>query len=404
MPMFESLSLNGGYRYSSYSSVGAVSSYKASLKWQVIDDVSLRASYNRATRAPNVLESFSPNNVVLFGGQDPCVSLTTGECASVPNAGSGKTGVLYCPASQCNQQVGGNINLKPETGDTKSVGIVFTPTFFSGFTLTVDYWDIKVSNYISPIGANTILSGCYGSTSTATQQAFFCPLVHRASSGALFGAGYVQNIDRNLPYLATSGIDFEANYATDMDDWGLKGYGSLAANFVGTYLGDLITKSSQFQGQEDCRGYFGAFCGTPNPNWRHKLRVTWTSPWDFDISLQWRHLSSVKLDEDSTDPLKGGGVPAYAAYYPCANGLSGIRQCFDAKIPAYDYFDLSGTWAIREGVDLRAGVDNIFDKSPPAMDTSYYGVSTPPFGNGNTYPNVYDSLGRTIFVGVTIKY
>jgi iron complex outermembrane receptor protein len=228
--------------------------------------------------------------------------------------------------------------------------------------------------------------------------------VHRSSSGAIYGAGYVQNTDVNLPYLSTSGIDFEANYTTDIADWGMKGAGSLSANFVGTLLDTLDTKSNEFQDKYNCRGYFGLVCGTPNPAWRHKLRVTWTSPWDFDLSLQWRHLSSVKLDADSTNPLIGGGPPAYAAYYACANNLSGIRDCYDAKVPAYDYFDLSGSWNVREGVELRAGVDNIFDKSPPAMDSSFYGVSSPPFGNGNTFPNVYDSLGRTIFVGVTIKY
>jgi len=281
---------------------------------------------------------------------------------------------------------------------------VFTPTFIDGFTATVDYWDIKVNNYISSIGANTILAGCYNS-GNATEIAFYCPLVHRAASGAIYGAGYVTNIQQNLPYLSTSGIDFEANYQTDLSDWGLDGWGALSANFVGTWVDTLKTKSSKFQAAYDCAGYYGLVCGTPNPEWRHKLRITWSSPWNFDISILWRHMSGLNLDANTTNPLLGGGpILGANAYYACAKNLGGIGDCFDNHIPSYDWFDLSGTWTVRQGVQLRAGVTNIFDKTPPAVDSAFYGVSGPPFGNGNTYPGVYDSLGRTIFVGATIKY
>lgn len=397
----EDLSINAGYRYSSYSSIGSVSSWKVGAEWQPIDDFRLRASYNRATRAPNVLETFAPFNVALFGGQDPCATMTTGQCAGVPNAG---TSLLVCPAAQCNAGYGGNASLKAETSTTKTFGIVFTPTFIDGFTATVDYWDIKVADYVSSIGATTILQGCYLSGDPA-QIAAYCPLVHRSAQGTIFGAGYVTNIETNLPYLSTSGIDFEANYQTEMSDWGLDGYGAIALNFVGTYLDTLKTKASPFQGEYDCAGYYGLVCYTPNPEWRHKLRVTWSSPWDFDISLLWRHMSSVNLDANTTNPLIGGGpILGAGAAYACAAGLGGIGDCFDNATGAFDYFDLSGTWTVREGVQLRAGVTNIFDKSPPAMDSAYYGLSSPPFGNGNTYPGVYDSLGRTIFVGATIKY
>jgi hypothetical protein len=62
-------------------------------------------------------------------------------------------------------------------------------------------------------------------------------------------------------------------------------------------------------------------------------------------------------------------------------------ECYLAKIDGQPAG--GGTLAIRDGV---AGL---------------FGASTlpgPPAGNGNTFPGVYDSLGRTIFVGATIKY
>ena len=76
----------------------------------------------------------------------------------------------------------------------------------------------------------------------------------------------------------------------------------------------------------------------------------------------------------------------------------------DASIPAFNYLDLSAEWRIRDHMVLHAGVNNVFDKDPPIVDSNSFGISAPPFGNGNTYPQVYDSLGRTIFIGITADF
>jgi outer membrane receptor protein involved in Fe transport len=410
MPWVEDLSVNAGYRYSSYNISGSVDSYKYGAEWQPIDDFRLRASYQRAVRAPNVLELFSPANVVLFGGQDPCASPSSptvlANClsgggvahAAVPNPGSG---ILSCPAAQCNNQVGGNINLVPEVSDTRSVGLVFTPTFLEGFTATIDYFAIKVAGYMPANGETglpspVILSACYGDAATPASQGFACNLVFRDPQNHSIHTinGFVQDLATNAGALRTKGFDFEANYQVDLGDW-IGPYGSLAANFVGTKLNELqFTPVPGFLSY-DCAGLFGQVCGTPSPEWRHKLRLTWTSPWDFDFSVNWRHLSSVDLDLNTSNPLLNGACGASG--FPCPD-LS------DAHIGAFDYFDLAVNWNVHQGVSLHAGVNNVFDKDPPILDSNNYGISAPPFGNGNTYPGVYDSLGRTIFVGATIKY
>lgn len=389
MPFFQDLSINGGYRYSDYNTSGGVSSYKIGAEWQPIDDFRVRSSYQRAVRAPNVLELFTPLNSVLFGGNDPCLTQTTGQCATVKNAGKG---ILDCPASQCNQQTGGNINVNPETSITKSVGIVFTPTFFDGFNATIDFFDIKVNHFIGTVDPNVTLAECYGPGATAATIAFFCPLVNRNQFGQLYAGGFVSAQTTNTGFLSTRGLDFEANYQVDLADWSMSGYGSLGFNFVGTWLDTLKTNPLPGIGTFDCSGLFGVVCGTPNPVWRHKLRATWVSPWDMDLSLQWRHLSSVKLDANTSDPLLNGVCGA-----PCAD-------IPDNRISDFDYFDLSGNWTVRQGVEIRAGVDNLFDKNPPTVDSNALSIAGAPFGNGNTYPGTYDSLGRTIFVGVTLKY
>jgi len=406
VPYAELFQFNGAYRYSSYNLAGSTSTYSGGLEFQPIDDVRIRASYQRAVRAPNVVELFSPQSIGLWSGQDPCSGTTpvytlaqcerTGATAAELGTGIGggsPVGIQPCPASQCSELGGGNPHLKPEVSDSRSIGVVFTPTFFQGFTATVDYFDIEVVGAIGSEPESAILSTCLN---TGAQ----CGDIVRGTDGIIFGtgpgSGYVSGALINTGLLATQGYDFEANYNTNMDDWGIvgKGWGSLAFNFVGTYLEML--KEVAYQGDPDeynCAGYFGPICGTPAPKWRHKLRVTWTSPWDIDFSAQWRYMSAVWLDVNQANE------PTFAGY--CGGGCYDFQ---DAKINAYNYLDLSASWTIRDGLTLNFGVNNVFDKNPPTLDSENIGVTGPPFGNGGTYPQVYDSLGRMLFADVVIKY
>ncbi len=401
-PFAKLLQFTAAYRYSNYSLSGSTNTYELAGEWQPIDDFRLRGSYQRAVRAPNVLELFSPANVVLFGGQDPCATPASAgvaaNCSSshanpgadVPNPGAS---VLACISSQCSMAVGGNTAVKPETSDTWSGGIVLTPTFAPGFSLTIDYFHIKVDGLIGTVGAQTTLNSCY-----INNDASACDKVHRNALHQVWGSGWVDNFNQNTGYLKTDGWDFDANYQADLADWNMGNNGSLAFSFQGTLLSSLVTEPLPGLNAYDCKGYFGVTCGTPNPEWRHKFRVTWSSPWDVDLSAQWRHISGVALDIDSTNPDIGGG-PATCPH----GGIHGVCDAIDANIPAYDYFDITAVWHVWENVELRAGVNNVFDKNPPILDSNTFGISSPPFGNGNTYPGVYDPLGRMIFVGGTVK-
>jgi len=393
-PFAELLQLNGAFRYSSYSTAGSVDTYSYGAEWQPVDDVRFRGTFQRAVRAPNVNELFFPQSIGLWGGQDPCSgahpSYTAAQCAL-----SGVTAAEYghvtpCPVSQCSGLFGGNPLLAPEVSDTRSVGVVFTPTFFEGFTATVDYFDIRVDGAVGIVPESATLTTCI--TTGA-----LCSDIVRGNGGILFGtgpgSGYVQAGNVNTGVLATKGFDVEGNYAANLDDWGATGWGSLGFNLVGTLTQTLKDQPYPGADEYDCAGYYGPICGTPVPKWRHKLRVTWTTPWDVDLSLQWRYIGAVKLDVDNTTE------PTFSSY--CGGGCYDFS---DAKIQAFNYFDLAATWQVRDGMTLNFGVNNLFDKNPPAVDAENLGLSAPPFGNGNTYPQVYDSLGRMMFVDVVIKH
>ncbi len=401
-PLAKEVSFEGGYRYADYSSAGGVDAYKAGLEWQITSDIRLRGSFQHAVRAPNVNELFNPPHTGLTAGTDPCAgaspqfSLTQCENTGVTAAQYGH--VVQCVSSQCSSTNGGNPALKPEVSDTKSLGFVLTPSFVPGFNLSVDWFDINVKGVIESVPLTAIFRTCADDpTSTLVvlgHTQTYCSLFNRnAVTGQLFGqgstGGFIAVPFVNGGLLHTEGVDMEANYHASLSDWGMGDHGSLNINLIGTYTEKLFNVLPGLGGSYDCAGLFGTTCGTPTPKWRHKMRVTWVTPWNLSLSAQWRHVAGTALDFNTSNP---------ALHNPLAPDID------DARIPAYNYFDLSGEWRIRDRMTLHAGVNNVFDKDPPIVDSSSFGISAPAFGNGNTYPQVYDSLGRTIFIGITADF
>ena len=380
----DSLTLNASYRYSDYSTDISTDTYGIGLDWAPIADIKFRGSYQVAVRAPNIVELFQAQGTNLFGTRDPCGTTAAGAGPTRTLAECQRTGVtaaqygstlLVSPAGQYNYLQGGNPTLEPEESDSYTVGFVFAPSFFDGFTMTVDYFDIKVDKVISTLTPSTVVNQCLDSGDP-----LFCSLVQRDSLGTLWALpdGYVVATNQNLSTWETSGFDLDMNYGM-----GIGEYGSLSFNFIGTLLDKLEFEDVPGLGIYDCVGYYGFTCGDPNPEWRHKFRVTWSTPWNVDLSFSWRHFDEVKIDSSSSQEL-----------------LAASFEPIDEKLDAQDYFDVAATYAFFENYTVRLGINNITDEDPPIS-----GSTDPSFnGNGNTFPNTYDSLGRYVFMGITAKF
>ncbi|WP_454886090.1 TonB-dependent receptor domain-containing protein [Sphingomonas oryzagri] len=412
-PFFQSLVFDAGYRHSKYNTDGSgfslnpdgsitpyggsnsfsTDTYKFELTWAPIRDIKLRGSYNRAVRAPNVTELFGSRNVALDGATDPCAgdfdpttkqgepSATAAQCVLTGVSAAQYGSINQNPAVQYNGFQGGNPNLTPEIATTKTFGAVITPSFLRGFSATVDYFDIKVKNLIGTYGADNILNQCLGGNAT------FCGLIHRDSNGSLWLSpdGYVTDTNVNIGGLRTKGIDVAASYSYDIGS-----LGSLGLQVNGTWLDSL--KTTLFGGVSyNCAGYYGVTCGTPSPKWRHTARLTWTLPSGPSLSLRWRYLSKVKLDTLSSDPDLAGAPPATGGPYVAPPG--------SARIGATSYFDLTAQMPIANKYTFTVGVQNLLDKSPPLIGSESL---TAVYGNGNTFPQVYDALGRYLYVGITL--
>jgi len=385
---FEELSLGAGYRYSDYKVAGHhfnTDTYKLSVEFAPIHDVRARASYNRAVRAPNVVELFAPQAVALGGTTDPCAgavpAATLAQCQLTGVTAAQYGSIQPNPANQYNALFGGNPDLAPETADTYTVGVVLQPRFAPGFAVTVDWFKINVRDLISPgIGFQTIMAQCLNAGQ-------LCDKIHRIpGNGSLWlsPAGFIENTTLNVGALKTSGIDLNASYAHRVG-----GLGSINASLVGTYVRKLIFEPlPDGVGGFDCRGFFGATCTTPTPKWRHKFRLGFTMPNGLGISGQWRYFSSVRNDTLSDDPdLNGTGTPH--------------SNPGNAKYRAKSFFDLALTARLADRYNFRLGANNILDTEPPVSGQE---VTPLPFGTGNTFPQVYDALGRFVFVGLSADF
>jgi len=392
-PWAYSASIDGAYRRSEYENFGT-DTWKIGADYAPVEDIRFRASYSRAVRAPNVIDLFTVQGFNLFDMDfDPCDDLNDDGTVngSIPtgcigtgswqvSAGQSQGGGLTSPAGQYNFLQGGNANLDPEEADTFTIGAVWTPAFLPRFNLSVDWFDIQLDQAIQTTGALNILNLCYDAGDAAS-----CARINRnPANGSLWvGDGFVENLNTNIGGFQTSGVDINANYGVDLEDWGAPAYGSLAFSFVGTWLNELVTDTGVGQANSvyDCTGFYANQCGVPNPEWRHRARVTWVSPWDMDLSATWRHFSEVEIAVLGADgSLNNGGTR--------------IDRYFDAM----NYLDLAATWQVRDTVTLRAGVNNVLDSDPPLS----YSVGTT--GNGNTYPQLYDAMGRYFFFGVTANF
>ncbi len=210
-------------------------------------------------------------------------------------------------------------------------------------------------------------------------------IVRSPANGGLTGAsiqsgGYITKTNQNLGEGTIDGIDLDANYRLPLQRWG-----ALFFTLNGSYL--LKDETTPYKGAHtyDCSGLFGAVCQTVTPKWRHVARANWETPWNVAITLSWRYIGKVSLDQNSPDPTLN-----LASF--------GVYDSFNREIPGYSYLDLAVAWNVWKEVQIRGGINNLLDKDPPVV-TSEISAG----GAANTY-ETYDLLGRQVYLAVTAKF
>lgn len=377
LPLVESLAVEVAGRYSDYSTIDGVTTWKAGVDWEVNDWARFRGSFNRAIRAPNLDELFGAPSAGFVGGIDPCV-VDNNPTEAIKQL-CVQQGVP--PEIVDNLQVGtsqgwsalsgGNENLNEEESDTMTVGFVLTPPAIEGLSVAVDYFDISVENAIAQVSSQALVNSCFDQldiNSTA------CQSITRLSTG---------NIERvNAPLLNLStrdvtGVDLQVNYLLDLPDaFAIGGGGAtLDLQFVSTWQFDDTTVILAGQPEVECAGFYGGPCSSDavriTPDYRGILQADWvTGP--LRVGLQMRMIGDLELAENA---------------FPNENGT------LDAEY----YFDLNGSYIINDRFQIFAGITNLSDNQPPA-------IGFRAGGDSNTNIPLFDPLGRRFFGGVTVTF
>jgi outer membrane receptor protein involved in Fe transport len=386
-----SLVVEAGYRQSWQSNSEnrfRVNSYKLGLEFAPVRDLRVRASLQRAVRAPNVQDLFAPT---FPGGflSDPCAGVTpkatAAQCALTGVTPDEYGHIVASPdpgSFPYNAIFGGNPELDPEKATTKAIGIVLRPRFIPGLNATVDWFDISIKGAISVIGPTRTMATCI-----ETGDPGFCSLIHRDSSGSLWltPEGFVDSRNANIGSVEARGVDVGVKYTRS-----LARLGSVDLGFLGSWLDRLTSNAGGLATSAECSGAYGPSCGVPKPKWRHKARATWTLE-PFALSLQWRYFGSVRLDRSIPGNL---------------NFLGPWRPA-DETIGAQSYFDLTALARVSNRYELRFGIRNLFDREPPIVSSTGQqpaGSCAETVCSGNTFPQVYDPLGRYVFAGFTANF
>lgn len=395
-PWAHLLQVNGGYRLSKYTNnPDKFSTWKMEALWAPVEDVTFRGSYNKAQRAPTVIEVRQASGVAFDTRalEDPCApgadgipdaSIEVCRATGLPDNLYGSP-TLDCPDGNCTVKIGGFV-VDPETAYTKTFGVVLRPRFLRNFEVSADHFDIKIENSINYNDADYFRNGCIDSGGNP----FFCSgIVRNPGTGTIFSTpssnpttGFYRAGTTNYYRSVTGGWDFQGQYVFTFGNGG-----SLDWSFNGTRTTEAGGQDSPLLPDRNCSGYYGNGCGQLIPKWMHSLRTTYTMPNKLlSASLNWRHIGSLTHADNSGDPAIGG-TPERA------------RTSF-FKFDAADYFDLSLATTFRERYDVRLVINNVLDKSAQIMPDSRDISLT----YNNSIPQRYDSLGRAISLGVSAKF
>jgi outer membrane receptor protein involved in Fe transport len=406
-PFIQSLGIQGGYRDSKLATSSGTSqsygSWKAGGDWSPMKGLRFRGEQQRATRAPNVNELYEPVTTGLSTlSVDPCqgnfigtgatTGLTAAQIAARPaltalcqqtGVPASQAGVVAAPSSnQINNTSGGNPALAPEKADTTTLGLVWEPGFVDNLSLSLDYWKIKVKGAVSSATASQIVTGCYNPASNpGFSNNVFCQLIQRDPlNGGLNGSGSKGVITQssNLGLYDYSGFDIGAAYRLPLKNLGMPTMGRLDFKFDASIFqkADITTVPGTPTIVQ--AGHYGVDVSTPYSKLKFNQRTTWNVG-DFSVGYMWRFIGGTTVQTDAA----GSYQPQYES------------------IKAYNYFDLNGSWQAMKNLKLSLTVNNALDKKAPFIGT---GIGPGAVNFGNTFPSVYDIIGRRYTMTATATF
>ena len=345
-PLAENVEASFGARYDDFSTYGSDTTTKVGLRWDITDDLAIRGTWGEVFRAPTVTDLFGGESDSFPTAQDPCASDT-------PAAGCAQQSTQL--DSQILTKVGGNPDLKAETGETATFGIVYRPTFGDlELSFTADYWQVELEDAINRLGAQFVLNDCYVRGVEGS-----CNFVNRRAN---YDIDYVVNSKYNAAKYELSGVDFqvEGDIATSFGDFRGSVLWSRNLNydlqsFAGDSPSDLV----------------GLYTGSSFAEDKANITLGWKQD-RLGVTYLGEYISG--MEADTTFSF-----------------LTDYVQDLDDEM----YHDLIVDYQMGEDRNglISVGITNFTDEAPPYIDTGF---------NANTDPSTFRLFGRSYFV--RLKY
>jgi outer membrane receptor protein involved in Fe transport len=375
VPFAEELTLSGAARYSDYNtSANHTFAWNANGIWAPTRDIKFRANYSKSVRVPTLGDLFSPASQNFGFVSDPCDVLFINNAPNrVANCAALGIPVGFVNTPARTQTIGflsgGNPELEEETGKSLTLGAVFTPRWVPGFSFTVDYYRIKVTNLIAVLSAQQIINSCVDLPSIDNQ---YCPQITRNpdftfADPALLSAG------RNFAKLEANGIDFEASFRRN---WGqhrlnLRGVATYVLkrnNFIDPTQPDFSDRSLSELG---------------DPRWAANATIGYGyGPVNLTYSLN--YIGPQTIGTYESQHSFDGNPPQNADAFQ------------EVNYPDVPYHALRVDFEVpsksSRKMNLYLGVDNLFDTKPP------FGLL------GNEGGVAYDAIGRYFYAGATVDF
>lgn len=369
VPGADMLDFNGAVRYTDYSESGAVTTWKAGMVWAPLEDMRFRVTRSRDIRAPGLGELFNKG----AGG--------TGNNTDLGLLDANGRPLQYFMQSQTI----GNRDLKPEEADTTGIGVVFTPRFMPGFTMSVDYYDIKVDGTIYVRSSREIIEGCYNNGDQG-----LCSQIHRNAGGFI---DVITASPENIVGERASGVDIDATYRIPV------GPGDLTLRAMGTIVTKLDTTTAagaKIDGKgvnsDDAGNGLGA--NLWGPDYRYLLSAGYD--WDpLSVTLTMRGISSGVYNNKFLE-CDVGSCPTQAELT-----AAGYTQSInDNHIASAHYIDLGVNYKLETLGELYFVIENLTNEDPAKVA----GGSGAGFYQGQSNVSLYDRFGTMFHAGVRFQF
>jgi iron complex outermembrane receptor protein len=335
LPFANLLDVDGAVRNTDYSTSGDVNTWKLGLNYKPIQDVRLRGTFSQDIRAPNITELFTARSFSFLGQvNNPATNAVV--AASGFNAG--------------------NVNLAPEKAKTETMGVVYTPSWISGFQASVDYFKIRIDGAISSLTPQQTADACNSGSAVACSNIVKTPTEWNFTFPEL-----------NLDSLETEGVDIEADYRQPV------GKGVISVRGLGT-LTNVYNESIPGAAVQHMAGCVGQ-CN--NPKWEGQLQVDYTQGL-WGIFVQERYISNGKFNTLFVQGVSIDNNDVPSVYYTDLTIRS--RLGTDSKLEAF------------------LTINNVFDKDPPIAPQNQ--AQFIPASNFT----LYDNIGRYFTLGFRFSF